>query len=151
MLSLAIPSSSSSSSLSSSSSNQDTVDFVPNFDGNEIEPTVLPARLPLLLLNGATGIAVGMATNVPPHNLAEIINGKQVRQYAYYLCPKGVGRGIVTQALSCFCDDKVFWLSSMTPTYPCKNCNESSRLLIFSPGKPLNGFLMPNHVPWLLS
>lgn len=55
---------------------QDTVDFVPNFDGNEVEPTVLPARLPLLLLNGATGIAVGMATNVPPHNLAEVIDGR---------------------------------------------------------------------------
>lgn len=53
------------------------MDFVPNFDGNEVEPTVLPARVPLLLLNGATGIAVGMATNVPPHNLAEIINGKR--------------------------------------------------------------------------
>jgi len=55
--------------------NLDTVDFVPNFDGNEIEPLVLPARIPMLLLNGATGIAVGMATNVPPHNLGEIIDG----------------------------------------------------------------------------
>ena len=52
----------------------DTVDFVTNFDGSETEPTVLPARLPLLLLNGASGIAVGMATNVPPHNLNEIMN-----------------------------------------------------------------------------
>jgi len=51
----------------------DTVDFAPNFDGNEVEPVVLPARLPLLLLNGATGIAVGMATNVPPHNLGELV------------------------------------------------------------------------------
>jgi DNA gyrase subunit A len=51
----------------------DTVDFVPNFDGNEEEPVVLPARVPMLLLNGATGIAVGMATNVPPHNLGELI------------------------------------------------------------------------------
>ncbi|KAG5188528.1 DNA topoisomerase IV, ATP/GTP binding site [Tribonema minus] len=50
----------------------DTVDFVPNFDGNEQEPVVLPARLPILLLNGATGIAVGMATNIPPHNLGEL-------------------------------------------------------------------------------
>lgn len=50
----------------------DTVDFVPNFDGNEIEPLVLPAKLPLLLLNGASGIAVGMATNIPPHNLGEL-------------------------------------------------------------------------------
>ena len=48
---------------------EDTVDFVPNFDGNEVEPTVLPAKLPVLLLNGCSGIAVGMATNVPPHNL----------------------------------------------------------------------------------
>jgi DNA gyrase subunit A len=52
----------------------DTVDFAPNFDGNEVEPVVLPARLPLLLLNGATGIAVGMATNVPPHNLGELVS-----------------------------------------------------------------------------
>lgn len=51
----------------------DTVDFIPNFDGNEIEPTVLPAKLPILLLNGCAGIAVGMATNVPPHNLGELM------------------------------------------------------------------------------
>ena len=48
--------------------NKDTVDFVPNYDGTEREPIVLPARIPNLLLNGATGIAVGMATNIPPHN-----------------------------------------------------------------------------------
>lgn len=51
----------------------DTVDWIPNFDGNESEPTVLPAKLPLLLLNGSSGIAVGMATNIPPHNLREIL------------------------------------------------------------------------------
>ena len=51
---------------------EDTVDFVDNFDGNEEEPLVLPARLPMLLLNGASGIAVGMATNIPPHNLGEL-------------------------------------------------------------------------------
>ena len=50
----------------------DSVDFCPNFDGNEEEPLVLPSKLPLLLLNGSTGIAVGMATNIPPHNLREI-------------------------------------------------------------------------------
>lgn len=54
--------------------NEDTVDFNPNFDGNEMEPTVLPARLPILLLNGSSGIAVGMATNIPPHNLIEIMS-----------------------------------------------------------------------------
>ncbi len=54
--------------------NLDTVDFIPNFDGNEVEPLVLPARLPMLLLNGATGIAVGMATNIPPHNLGEVVD-----------------------------------------------------------------------------
>ena len=53
---------------------KDTVDFVDNFDGSLQEPTVLPARLPNLLLNGATGIAVGMATNIPPHNLGELAN-----------------------------------------------------------------------------
>ena len=54
--------------------NKDTVDFTPNFDETENEPTVLPARFPNLLVNGTTGIAVGMATNIPPHNLREIIN-----------------------------------------------------------------------------
>lgn len=53
---------------------EDTVDMVPNFDNNEMEPVVLPARLPMLLLNGASGIAVGMATNVPPHNLGELVD-----------------------------------------------------------------------------
>jgi DNA gyrase subunit A len=52
----------------------DTVDYTPNFDGNEVEPMVLPAKLPFLLLNGASGIAVGMATNVPPHNLGELMD-----------------------------------------------------------------------------
>ena len=54
--------------------NKDTVDFVPNFDETEKEPTVMPARFPNLLVNGTTGIAVGMATNIPPHNLREVIN-----------------------------------------------------------------------------
>ena len=53
---------------------RETVDFVPNYDGKEQEPTVLPARIPNLLINGSSGIAVGMATNIPPHNLTEIIN-----------------------------------------------------------------------------
>eukprot|EP00903_Cladosiphon_okamuranus_P010462 g9898.t1 len=53
--------------------NLDTVDMMANFDGNENEPVVLPSRLPLLLINGATGIAVGMATNIPPHNLGEVV------------------------------------------------------------------------------
>ena len=53
--------------------NKDTVDFVPNFDETESEPTVLPSRFPNLLVNGTTGIAVGMATNIPPHNLKEVI------------------------------------------------------------------------------
>jgi DNA gyrase subunit A len=54
---------------------KDTVDFVPNFDGNTLEPTVLPSAFPNLLVNGATGIAVGMATNIPPHNLREVVDG----------------------------------------------------------------------------
>jgi len=54
---------------------KNTVDFIPNYDGSQKEPTVLPARLPNLLLNGALGIAVGMATNIPPHNLTEICQG----------------------------------------------------------------------------
>ncbi|MFN4279711.1 DNA gyrase subunit A [Thermosynechococcus sp.] len=54
---------------------QETVDFVDNFDGSQQEPLVLPARLPQLLLNGAAGIAVGMATNIPPHNLGELVDG----------------------------------------------------------------------------
>ena len=52
---------------------RETVDFIPNYDGNEHEPTVLPARIPNLLINGASGIAVGMATNIPPHNLGEVV------------------------------------------------------------------------------
>ena len=53
----------------------ETVDFIDNFDGSQQEPTVMPARIPQLLLNGSTGIAVGMATNIPPHNLTELIDG----------------------------------------------------------------------------
>jgi len=56
---------------------KETVDFVPNYDGEEQEPSVLPSRFPNLLVNGNTGIAVGMATNIPPHNLTEVINGTQ--------------------------------------------------------------------------
>mgnify|MGYP002713011165 FL=1 len=54
---------------------KETVDFIPNYDESEHEPAVLPARVPNLLVNGSTGIAVGMATNIPPHNLTEIVNG----------------------------------------------------------------------------
>ncbi len=54
--------------------NKDTVDFVPNFDETEKEPAILPSRYPNLLVNGTTGIAVGMATNIPPHNLREVVN-----------------------------------------------------------------------------
>lgn len=53
---------------------KDTVDFIPNYDESEYEPTVMPTRIPNLLINGTTGIAVGMATNIPPHNLTEVIN-----------------------------------------------------------------------------
>ena len=55
--------------------NKDTIDFLDNYDGTEREPEVLPSRFPNLLVNGASGIAVGMATNIPPHNLTEVING----------------------------------------------------------------------------
>ncbi|MEG1648232.1 MAG: DNA gyrase subunit A, partial [Bacilli bacterium] len=54
---------------------KNTIDFVDNFDGSEKEPAVLPSRFPNLLVNGSTGIAVGMATNIPPHNLGEVIDG----------------------------------------------------------------------------
>ncbi len=54
---------------------QETVDFVPNYDGSLKEPAILPSRIPNLLINGSSGIAVGMATNIPPHNLAEVIDG----------------------------------------------------------------------------
>ncbi|EHS54926.1 DNA gyrase subunit A [Paenibacillus sp. Aloe-11] len=57
--------------------NKETVDFMPNYDGEENEPVVLPARYPNLLVNGVGGIAVGMATNIPPHNLGEVIDGVQ--------------------------------------------------------------------------
>src|SRR5699024_10086763 len=55
--------------------NKDSIDFQPNYDGTEREPKVLPARFPNLLVNGATGIAVGMTTNIPPHNLGGVICG----------------------------------------------------------------------------
>ena len=54
---------------------KDTVDFVPNYDNKDVEPAVLPSRVPQLLVNGASGIAVGMATNIPPHNLGEVLAG----------------------------------------------------------------------------
>lgn len=54
---------------------KDTIDFIDNYDGTEREPSVLPSKFPNLLVNGSTGIAVGMATNIPPHNLTEVING----------------------------------------------------------------------------
>jgi DNA gyrase subunit A len=53
---------------------KETVDFVPNYDESEHEPAVFPARLPNLLINGSSGIAVGMATNIPPHNLGEVVD-----------------------------------------------------------------------------
>src|SRR5439155_23483152 len=54
---------------------EETVDFIPNYDGHHQQPVVLPSRFPNLLVNGAGGIAVGMATNIPPHNLGEVIDG----------------------------------------------------------------------------
>src|SRR5690606_4916716 len=54
---------------------KETVDFQPNYDEKELEPTVMPSRFPNLLVNGSAGIAVGMATNIPPHNLTEVVNG----------------------------------------------------------------------------
>ena len=54
---------------------EDTVDFSPTYDGNTTEPDVLPSRIPNLLVNGGSGIAVGMATNIPPHNLREVADG----------------------------------------------------------------------------
>ena len=54
---------------------KETVDFVPNYDESLKEPSVLPAKVPALLINGSAGIAVGMATNIPPHNLGEVVDG----------------------------------------------------------------------------
>src|SRR5262249_47926950 len=56
---------------------KETVDFGPNYDGSEHEPLILPSRIPNLLINGSAGIAVGMATNIPPHNLGEVIDACQ--------------------------------------------------------------------------
>ena len=56
---------------------KETVDFVPNYDNKELEPTVLPTKIPQLIINGAQGIAVGMATNIPPHNLREVVEAMQ--------------------------------------------------------------------------
>ena len=62
--------------------NKDTVDFVPNYDESLKEPSVLPSKVPALLINGSAGIAVGMATNIPPHNLCEVVN----ISYLFYWC-----------------------------------------------------------------
>jgi len=80
-----------------------TVDFSPNFDGNENEPNVLPSKLPLLLLNGSSGIAVGMATNIPPHNLREIVNALKAVIKKERLAPRSneVKKGTVS-------DDELF-------------------------------------------
>ena len=56
---------------------KETVNFGPNYDGSENEPLIMPTKIPNLLINGSSGIAVGMATNIPPHNLTEVINGLQ--------------------------------------------------------------------------
>src|SRR5881394_1184934 len=62
---------------------KDTVDFRPNYDGNEVEPDVLPTRIPNLLVNGSDGIAVGMATKIPPHNLTEIVDATIITEIPY--------------------------------------------------------------------
>ena len=68
---------------------EETVDFQDNYDGRTQEPAVLPARFPNLLVNGSAGIAVGMATNIPPHNLREVAAGRPVVPRA----PRGPARG----------------------------------------------------------
>jgi DNA gyrase subunit A len=91
---------------------KDTVDFQENYDGSETEPTVLPARFPNLLVNGAGGIAVGMATNIPPHNLGEVIDacnrrdrqpGDQLRGAAWRSC-----RGRISRPAASFWAGPVF-------------------------------------------
>ena len=72
---------------------EDTVDFKPNYDGRSQEPTVLPARIPNLLVNGSAGIAVGMATNIPPHNLREVAEGVQWALEQPRGRPRGAARG----------------------------------------------------------
>ena len=71
---------------------EDTVDFPPNYDGQGEEPSMLPARFPNLLVNGSAGIAVGMATNIPPHNLREVANGVAVVARAPRRHPRGAAR-----------------------------------------------------------
>ena len=73
---------------------QDTVDFVPNYDGKTMQPSVLPSRFPNLLVNGSAGIAVGMATQIPPHNLREVAAGAE-----YYLRHPDIGREELLEAL----------------------------------------------------
>ena len=76
--------------------NKDTVDFAPNFDETEKEPTVLPSRYPNLLVNGTTGIAVGMATNIPPHNLSEVIDAVVRITGAHILGLRGIREAYTT-------------------------------------------------------
>ena len=104
---------------------KETVDWVPNYDGTEQEPTILPAAYPNLLVNGSSGIAVGMTTNVPPHNLSEVVEGikllvaevdstdaKGLREMADKLRDK-VGSGLV--AIGCPHEGKVNLLVAVTP------------------------------------
>ena len=72
---------------------EDTVDFEDNYDGRAQEPTVLPARIPNLLVNGSVGIAVGMATNIPPHNLREVADGALWVLGDFRPAPRGAPRG----------------------------------------------------------
>jgi DNA gyrase subunit A len=69
----------------------DTVYFIANFDGNEIEPNVLPSKLPLLLLNGSSGIAIGMAMNIPPHNVREVLQACKAMLHELLLHRQGRG------------------------------------------------------------
>ncbi|KAL3796886.1 hypothetical protein HJC23_008839 [Cyclotella cryptica] len=88
--------------------NMDTVQFLPNFDGSEYEPAVLPAKVPILLLNGGAGIAVGMATNVPPHNLGELMD-------ACVQMVKGRNHGVEI-------DDAKLWKIVPGPDFPTGAC-----------------------------
>eukprot|EP00613_Pedinella_sp_CCMP2098_P070681 CAMPEP_0171933674 /NCGR_PEP_ID=MMETSP0993-20121228/31419_1 /TAXON_ID=483369 /ORGANISM="non described non described, Strain CCMP2098" /LENGTH=998 /DNA_ID=CAMNT_0012574233 /DNA_START=224 /DNA_END=3220 /DNA_ORIENTATION=- len=101
--------------------NLNTVDFTPNFDGNENEPVILPSRLPILLLNGAAGIAVGMATNIPPHNLGELCDGLDAlidAKLAYHIArDESTNRSAVLESQFAVSDAELFKLIP-APDFP---------------------------------
>ena len=115
---------------------EDTVDFRPNYDESRDEPTVLPAQYPNLLVNGAGGIAVGMATNIPPHNLTEICNGAIAiiagKKDTVPQPPPGITTGATI-------DRFVLWISATDPKWHAEGAQQFARSLGAGNVRIING------------